>query len=148
MSVTEEATRQYTTWSELPIGFKPYSDITPSLYERMDQSYSTLESAESNQAELLSTFNLVLNDIPSEFERQYNKFGNQYHDVPAWEMITGEEWGEAIKAMNASIYKPTTENYNEAIKETVEMIACAIQLIHELRRRRDSVDDGEYTVQT
>lgn len=147
MSVTEQAT-QYSLWTELPIGHKGQSADTINLYNQMDDAYSTLEEAEPNQSELIHTFNLVANDIPFEFARQYRKFGNQYHDIPAWEMITGEEWGEAIKAMNASIYNPTTENYNEAIKETVEMIACAIQLIHELRRRRDNVNDGEYTVQT
>ena len=114
-----------------------------------EDAIDTLMAADLNQYELLVTVAEVQNGIYREFLRQYGKWGSQYHSLPAWEMITAEEYGEWVKEMNNVVYSrnPTRADYDAVMTEGIEMIACAVQCLHELRRRRDGLAGGEYTVQ-
>ena len=125
----------------------------PSGTSDIDNIFGLLSSNDANQEALLATTYDVISGILKELRRQYDKWGNQYHSLPAWEMITAEEYGEWVKAMNDVVYyngengSAPTELLDEAIKEGIEMIACATQAIHELVRLRDGATDGEYTSQ-
>lgn len=86
----------------------------------------------------------VANDVHigvvKELDRQFTKWGLQFHNVDQWNSITVEEYGEMVAAINK-------QNWDEAMKEGIEMIACAIQLLNEVQRQKEGRTNGDYTRQ-
>lgn len=104
------------------------------------QQESVSLNPDSMQQELAELAETVYTGVITEFRRQFNKWGPQFHTVDSWNSITVEEYGEMVSAMNK-------EDWDEAMKEGIEMIACAIQLLYEVKRRKEGRIDGEYTRQ-
>jgi hypothetical protein len=82
----------------------------------------------------------VQTGVYKELDRQFEKWGMQYHSPETWNAITMEEYGEMVSAMNK-------EDWDDAWKEGIEMIACAIQFLNEVQRIRRGESDGIYTRQ-
>ena len=79
--------------------------------------------------------------VAAELKRQFTKWGIQNNSVDQWNSYLLEEYGEAVKEMNNVNFEPDLdkqlEMWDNAIKEATEMIAVAVNWVHEMKRRRD-----------
>lgn len=110
-------------------------------------------------------------EVTEELEHQYQKWGDQYHNIHVHNSISGEEYGEMVQAINdadfydatkpdasdpiyvvgdlkvynAADYKQHEHLWQAVMDETVDTIACLVQLWVEARRRRDKDTSGTYS---
>lgn len=104
------------------------------------EGYRTLVEYSENQAALAETVGMVFNGVWKELARHLSKWGEQYHDIPTWNMITAEEYGEMVAEGNAISFGDA--RHDEFLKEGIEMIACAIQMLHEARSQKEAKENG------
>lgn len=79
-------------------------------------------------------FETAVSLIRTERTRQLQKWGKQFHDLPVWGLILGEEVGEVCEAvLNARYYDPETTGYAMKIlsvrDELVQVAAVAVAMI-------------------
>lgn len=74
----------------------------------------------------------ALKVVAEERQRQFEKWGDQRHDIFRWLAILGEEVGEAnTAALHAEFGGPEAENLR---KEFVQVAAVAVQVIEHIDR--------------
>jgi hypothetical protein len=106
-----------------------------------DENISNVPQSEEeeNVGSVYGTAYRVQEKVLGELSRQHEKWGVQYHIPEYWYAIVAEEQGETAKAM-------LEQDWDEAIKEGIETIACIVQMIHEFERRKyGGVTDERYT---
>lgn len=103
----------------------------------------------------------VISEVTNELEHQYQKWGDQYHNIHVHNSISGEEYGEMVQAINDADFGELSSvrmdlapefaedirkgHWQEVMDETIDTIACLVQLWVEARRRRDKDTSGTYS---
>ncbi len=78
----------------------------------------------------LTHFDAVLDLVRDERLRQIEKWGHpQYHDLPFWAVILGEEYGEACKAIYEATTKLNRVGYESLVGGSAELRDVLAELV-------------------
>lgn len=106
-------------------------------YTVMEHADTALDHANTLYAEMIEKrLAHVVANVPDDIRHQVNKYGYQRVNGRDWIAIIVEEFGEATQAY-------LKQDYDEAIKEAYQAIACLIRFTIEVERERDGLHELE-----